>query len=173
MKKVLFSIAILGTLFAACSKSSTTTNPTNTNPTPTIPTDGWKLDGTKHTQVVVVRQESQGLVNATDGTSGSINTFGAFFKTYPSASGSFKIAGFVPDASAPYPNQKLAADEIVLIATVPNTSTGNKSYWTTGVENKKATVTVTGGKIKVEVPEVAVTGGNNDTLKLTGTITEK
>lgn len=164
---------VLGTLFAACSKSSTTTNPTTTNPTTsTIPSDGWKLDGTKHTQVYVVRQESQGLVNATDGTSGSINTFGACFKSYPTASGTFKIVGFTPDNAAPYPNQHLNAGEIVLLATVPNTSTGNKTYWTTGVENKTATVTVTGGKIKVEVPEVTVTSGNNDALKLTGTITE-
>jgi hypothetical protein len=133
MKRSLLVLSAVLVLFSACSKNNSTPTPTTpATPTNTIPADGWSLDATKYKQVTVVRQPSQELLNAVDGTSGSINSFGAFFKSYPTANGSYKIVGFTPDSTAPYPNAKLKDDEVVLIATITQSSGGNKSYWTTG-----------------------------------------
>lgn len=164
----LLLIAAIAASLAACSKSDDSATPGST-----IPADGWKLGATGYKQSLTVRQDNQGLVNALDGTAKPINTFGVCFKTYPTASGSYKIVGLVPDSVAWAPNSRLAAGEVVLIATTAQASGSNKTYYTTGVEGKSATVTVTGGKIKIEVPEIAVTSGASDTLKLTGTIAEK
>lgn len=173
MKKLLLCAFSLSLLFAACKKDETTTTPsTPSTTTPTIPTDGWTLNGTKHKQVFTNRQESQFTVGAYDATSKPIHTFSAFFNAYPTASGTYKIIPFIPDSTKPYPNQHVTNGEVVIIATIPNGTSNNTTYWCTGLEGKTATVTVTNGKLKVEVPEIAITSEAKDTIKLTGTINE-
>lgn len=174
MKKVLLFMLTLAAL-ASC-KKSTTTSPSTTTPTtttPTIPTDGWTLNGTKYKQAYCLRQTSVVALNAVDATTGTINSFAAFFKSYPTADGTYHIVKFVADSTTTVPGSKIGANDVIIIASVPKTTgSGDKSYWSMGYDGKDAKVTVSGGKIKVEVPEVAVTGGNNDTLKVTGTMIE-
>jgi len=168
---VFFSIL----LFASCSKDKTDTKPADNTPatptTPDIPADGWKLGSTTYKQMMTVRQEEQFLVNALDATSNP-NTFAVSFKAYPTASGKYKVVGFTPDPDNPYPYMHLNDGEIIVVPTTANSGGNNTTYYSIGTDNKEATVTVTGGKFKIEIPEILVTSGNNDTLKASGTIKE-
>lgn len=175
MKKSLQLSLIAVALFAACKKSDPTTpSTTPTTTTTTIPSDGWMLNGTKYKQAYCLRQASVVALNAVDATTGTVNSFAAFFKSYPTADGKYRIVKYTPDSTSIVPGNKIGANDIIIMGSVPKTGggSGDKSYWTMGFEGKDATVTVSGGKIKVEVPEVAVTSGNNDTLKITGTMIE-
>jgi hypothetical protein len=169
MKRILF-IAMTGLLFASCTPDETTT-PEPEPQESAIPADGWKFDGVKHTQVYVTRQESQRVVNALDATSGDPNTFGAFFHEYPTASGTYRIVVLVPDSSGARPGLNIADNEVIIVPTMAQSGQNNKTWWSTGAGNIDATVTVTNGKIKIEVPEIDVTDGTT-TVKATGTILE-
>ena len=176
MKKLLL-IATGGLfLFTACKKStttpSTTTTPTTT--TPTIPTDGWELDGVKHKQAYCLRQTNQFALNAVDALTGNISSFAAFFKAYPTTSGTYHIVLFSPDSTTTIPGSKIGANDVIIIASRPKTSgTDDDSYWSMGYDKKDATVTVgADGKLKIEIPQVMLTSGKNDTLKVMGTMIE-
>jgi hypothetical protein len=175
MKNILLALT-LGTLLASCSKSSTSTTPTNNNTTPTIPTDGWTFNGTSHKQVYCLRQTNQFCLNAVDATTGTINSFAAFFKAYPVSNGTYHIVAFSADSSMTYPGAKIGANDVIIVGSVPKTSgSGDDSYWSIGTEAKDATVTITNGKLKIEVPEVKVVkvgGTGADTAKITGTMVE-
>ena len=173
MKKLL-CIVTAAALFTACSKSSTTPATSPSTTTPVIPTDGWTLNGTAYKQKYGMRQTGQVCITGLDANS-PVNSFAAFFKTYPTASGTYHIVALVPDSTMSYPGQKIGPNDIVISGAIPNgNTTGNKykTMWSMGSEGKDATVTVTNGKIKVEVPEIAITSFNNDTSKITGTIIE-
>jgi predicted SnoaL-like aldol condensation-catalyzing enzyme len=175
MKK-LFLLPVLALLLTvlSCNKKANPT-PSATPPTTTtstIPADGWMLGTTKYKQALTVRQESQFVVNALDGTTGAVNTFAAFFKTYPTASGKYKVVTYTPTSDKPYAFQWINEGEVVIVATVPGTTGGNNKTHYSLSESLEATITVTGGKIKVEVPEITVRDANNNQQKLTGTILE-
>lgn len=172
MKNVLLTLAI-GCLLASCSKSSTTTTPSNNNNnTPKIPTDGWTLNGTSYKQAYCLRQTSQFCLNAVDGTTGKINSFAAFFKAYPVSNGTYHIVAFTADSTTTIPGTKIGTNDVIIIGSVPKTTgSGDKSYWSIGTDKIDATVTITNGKIKVEVPECKVVNGT-DTFKITGTMIE-
>jgi phosphopantothenoylcysteine synthetase/decarboxylase len=176
MKKLLALPALILLLtLVSCNKkddpSPSTTTPGTTTPTSSIPADGWTFGTTKHKQVMTVRQESQFVINALDATSGTINTLAAFFKTYPTTSGKMKIVTYTPTSDKPYPYQWINDGEVVIVATVPQASGDNKTYYSLA-ESVEATVTVTGGKVKVEIPEIHVTSADNDKQPVTGTIFE-
>ncbi|RYZ50616.1 MAG: hypothetical protein EOP49_13630, partial [Sphingobacteriales bacterium] len=157
--RTLIFIALSAIALTSCSKSET--NPTNNSG---IPTDGWKLDGTKHTQMYCVRQNNFRSLNAVDNDtsiSGIPYSFSACFHEFPTTSGTYHVVALVVDSSGSRPGLNIADDEIIILATVPQAGQNNKSYWSTGADGLNATVTVTGGKIKVEVPEIDVTDGNN------------
>lgn len=172
MKKALGTAIIASLLLAACNKKDDTTTPTNntTPTTTTIPTDGWKMNNIKYTQVYCLRQENQFLLNCVDGSS-PVNSFAAHFHAYPTASGTYHIVTLVVDSSAAYPGQNIGANDVIISGAIPNGASGYKTYWSTGVEGKDATVTISGGKMKIEVPEVAIQY-NGDTVKITGTMIE-
>jgi hypothetical protein len=168
MKKLLLSIVSAGILVASCSKKDDPAPTTPTTTTPTIPTDGWKLGATSYTSVVVART-GPNSISAFDavpsGSSPTSNTLNVFFSAFPTASGTFAIVQY-PSASP------LTATQIGVTAAVTASSS---TYASTGTDGISATVTVSGGKIKVELPEVWVkkTGsGSTDSLKVTGTVTE-
>jgi hypothetical protein len=137
--------------------------------TTTIPANGWILGTTTYSSVVVGRSGPD-VITAMDampaGGAITANTFNVFFSAFPTASGTFTIVQY-PSASP------LTASQIGVTAGLYATST---SYASTGTDGISATVTVTGGKLKIEVPEVWVkkTGtGATDSLKITGTILEQ
>jgi len=164
-KQLLLAVSCAILLLASCSKDKTDAAPADNTPaTSGIPADGWKLGGTTYKQVMTVRQEEQFVVNALDAISNP-NTFAVSFKAYPAASGKYKVVGFTPDADRPYPYMHLNDGEIIVVSTTANSGGNNTTYYSIGTDNKEATVTVTNGKFKIEIPEILVTSGNNDTLK--------
>lgn len=172
MNKLLLSTLSLALFFTACSKKETTTPTTTTPTTPTIPADGWKLNSTSYKQVATIRQTSQFGIFGIDKTTSPSNFAAFFHNAYPTTSGTFKIVGMIPDSSMSSPGQNLKDGEILIVATVAQSSGPNKSHWSIGTDGKTATVTVTNGKLKIEVPEILVISESNDTGKLTGTILE-
>ena len=162
-------MALAASLLCSCKKSSTS-SPTP-SPSPSIPTDGWKLGTTSYKQVYCLRQTGQFALNCVDATTGNIHSFAAFFKAYPTASGTYHIVKLVVDSTSTYPGVNIGDHDVIVTGSIPNGSGGSNGYWSIGTEGKDATVTITGGKMKIEVPEVSVVY-NTDTLKLTGTMVE-
>ncbi|MCW3122368.1 MAG: hypothetical protein JWQ38_1860 [Flavipsychrobacter sp.] len=177
MSKI-FCIAIAGSLlFTACKKSTTTTPTTTTTTTTTTtstptPTDGWMLGTTKYKQAYCLRQTNQFALNCVDATSGTINSFAAFFSAYPTVSGTYHIVAFKVDSTTTYPGKSIGANDVIITGSIPKTTgSGDNTYWSAGLEGKDAIVTLTAGKIKIEVPQVSVVSAA-DTLKITGTMIE-
>lgn len=167
MKKLLLFAVVIGICTTSCKKSETTTPaapaaPTNPT-TPTIPTDGWTLDGTKYTQAWGAQTGNES-VSAGDGAIGSGNSFNFFFKTVPTTDGVYKVIMYSGGTT-------IAADEVGVSAGL---ETAQKTYVSIGNDNVSATVTVTNGKVKVELPDTKVFNTNTagDTVILTGTVIE-
>ncbi|MES2702193.1 MAG: hypothetical protein V4649_06115 [Bacteroidota bacterium] len=161
MKKTILVCAAALALLASCKKSSTS------GPSSTIPASGWKLGSTSYTTAYAGRTGANSL-SAMDaipsGSSPNTNTMNAFFATLPTTGGTYRIVAW--PATTP-----LTAGQVGLTTGLYATST---TYRSTGTDAVDATVTVTGGKIKIEVPEVWVkTTTGTDSAKLTGTITEQ
>ena len=171
MKQMLYAAIAATLLFTACKKSSSTTPTTPTTTTTTIPTDGWKMGTTHYTQAYCLRQSGQFALNCVDGTTGTIHSFAAFFKAYPTADGSYHIVKLVADSSLTYPSANIGDHDVIICGSIPAATSGYNSYWSTGTEGKDATVTITGGKMKIVVPEVSIVH-NTDTLTITGTMVE-
>ena len=166
MKKLLLCIAAVSIVSASCNKTTTPATPTTpTTPTPTtgIPTDGWTLDGVKYTQAWGAQTGAESL-SAGDGAIGSGNSFNFFFKNIPTAGGTYKVVFYAGGAV-------LAADEVGVSAGL---ETAQKTYVSIGNDNVTATVTMTGGKLKIELPDTKVfnTKAAGDTVILTGTVVE-
>lgn len=169
MKKIIVGILSISVMFfASCEKKEDPAPaPPSAPTTPSIPTDGWVLGTTTYTTVYAGKSGANSL-SAMDGvpsgSSPAVNTCNIFFETYPTADGTYSIVQY-PSTSP------LSATQVGITAGLHATST---SYASTGIDGISATVTVTGGKVKVEIPEVwvKVTGGT-DSLKLSGTIIEQ
>jgi len=168
--KQLVCIVIAGSLaFTACKKSSSTSTTTTTT---SIPKDGWKLGANTYKQVYCLRQSGQFALNCVDATTGSIHSFAAFFKAYPTASGTYHIVRLAADSTMTYPGSNIGDHDVIVTGSIPSGAGSSHGYWSIGTEGKDATVTITGGKMKIEVPEVSVVYNNTDTLKLSGTMIE-
>jgi len=158
MKKLLLSAVMMTALFAACKKDD------DDNGGGTA-TNQWKINGTTYTGIT-------GGINASSGTlmgSGLSGTNGGFFivefngTTFPATGGSFKI---VTDTA-------LDANDEVVVSAVVGTMIGGASYTSTGTDGKMATVTVTGGKVSVTVPEInAQNDESSEVIKVSGNITQ-
>jgi hypothetical protein len=163
MKKLFLIIASSCLLISSC-KKSTTSAPTATT---TTPANGWKLGATSYSTAFAGRTGPASL-SAFDavpsGSSPTANTCNVFFSAFPAADGSFTIVKYPAPAA-------LTATQIGLTAGLYTSST---TYYSTGFDGIVATVTVTGGKIKVVIPEVWVKNTTGaDSLKLTGTVIEQ
>jgi hypothetical protein len=163
---VFFLITICIMCLGACKKDA---NKKKTNNS--VPADGWTLGTTQFTEAVGARTitnsggHSYTVIVAFDappsGSNPTTNTFQAVFATAPGANGTYHVVLF------PGPTV-LAADEVGIVAAGPDAS-----YTSTGTGPVDATVTVTGGKVKVVVPAVQVKKTtSSDVLNVTGTITE-
>ncbi|RWY52290.1 hypothetical protein [Mucilaginibacter gilvus] len=161
MKKLFFLMSTtVIILTASCSKSSSDPTPTGDNT--------WTLGGTKHTVTFTNKGLTSGgtpstLIIFADkipvGADPAVNTLNLSFKTSPTASGKYTLIGL---GSTPTDKQfQLSAG-------------GNgKAYGYIGVDTD-VDITITGGKVKVTIPEVllkSTTSGNPD-QKITATIFE-
>ncbi len=164
---VLALITVCIMCLGACKKDANK-KPTNTS---NVPADGWTLGTTQFKEAIGARTITNSgghaytVVVAFDalpsGSNPTTNTFQAVFATAPTANGTYHVVLF------PGPTV-LAADEIGIVAAGPDAS-----YTSTGSASVDATVTVTGGKVKVSVPAVQVKKTTStDVLNVTGTITE-
>ncbi|MCW3121476.1 MAG: hypothetical protein JWQ38_968 [Flavipsychrobacter sp.] len=166
-------------LLVSCKKSTTTTTtPTTTTPTTTtttttaIPTNGWKMGATSYTSVYVSRSGPTGSssgaavgLTALDAapTASTINKCTIYLPSYPTAGGTFRVVKVGSVVT-------LGATEVGVTAQLASSSA---YYASTGLDGIDVTVTVTGGKIKVVVPDVWVKNiAGSDSMKLTGTILE-
>ena len=165
MKHLLLSLTAISLLFASCKKSSSSSSTT------TIPSAGWKLGTTSYTSAYVARFGVTGSagtsveLTALDAlpTASAPNKCTIYFPTYPTTGGTFHVATVGTTIS-------LSATQIGVTAEIGATAT---YYASTGLDNIDATVTVSGGKIKVVIPDVWVKiVGGTDSLKLTGTVLE-
>jgi hypothetical protein len=166
MKKLFIASFVFSVLLGSCKKKEDATPAPSSS---SIPSNGWKLGTTTYTSVVVAKS-GPNSITAMDampsGGSPTANTFNVFFSAFPTASGSFSVVQY-PSATP------LTATQIGVTAAIFASSS---TYASTGTDGVSATVTVTGGKIKVELPEVWVkkTGASStDSLKLTGTLLEQ
>ncbi len=162
MKQYILLAAAAVLIAPSCKKSSSSTPA----PSSSIPSNGWKLGTTTYSTVLTNRLASINELSAFDGTpSGStpaVNTLNVYFSALPSTGGTFHIVS--------YP-ATLASNEIGIAAA---TYSPGADYVTTGHDGIDATVTVTGGKIKVVIPSVWVKNTSaGDSLKLTGTLVEQ
>ena len=166
--KHLVMIAALALFIGGCKKmsSDSATPASPTTPTATIPSNGWTLGTTTYNTAYAARVGTTTLTAfdaIPSGSSPATNTCNVFFSAMPATGGTFTIVQ--------YPGPPLTATQIGITAGLHTTST---TYYSTGHDAIAATVTVTGGKIKVEIPSVWVkntTGG--DSLKLAGTVIEQ
>ena len=163
MKKLLLAIATTGILLPSCKKSSSSTPA----PSSSIPANGWKLGTTSYTTALSARLAAINELSAFDGipsgSSPAVNSLNAYFSVLPTAAGTYHIVG--------YPAPSLGANDLGLSAGLYATSA---TYVSTGTDGINATVTVTGGKIKIVIPAVWVKNTTaGDSLKLTGTLIEQ
>ncbi len=170
MKRLIVSVFSVAVLAVSCTKK---TNPAPSTPitptTPTIPANGWELGTTSYTSVIVAKA-GPNIISALDGTpSGSspaVNSLNVYFSAFPATGGTFAIVQY--PSTTP-----LTSTQIGVTAGLYATAT---TYASTGSDAVNATVTITGGKLKIVIPEVWVkkTGsGAMDSLKLTGTVLEQ
>ena len=164
MKLVTTTLALSCLLFASCTKkSSSTPGPA---PATSIPSNGWKLGATSYNTAYAARIGTTTLTAfdaIPSGSSPGTNTCNVFFSSLPTAGGTYTIVQ--------YPGPPLTTTQIGVTAGLFATST---TYYSTGSDAITATVTVTGGKVKVEIPSVWVKNTTGaDSMKLTGTIIEQ
>lgn len=155
MKKILLSAAALTVLFAACSKSDDDNNASST----------WKVGGTSYTALTVSEDTSLLIGNlvAVSGTGNNVNSFAIIFDSaIPTANGTYKIVSS-PDSS----------NEVSIWA-INTSGSSMTSYTSSDWANANATVTVSGGKVSVSVPEVWAINDDNasDSVKISGSITQ-
>lgn len=168
MKKLILGILSVTVLLSSCSKKDDpAVAPTPV--TPTIPANGWKLGATSYTSVVVAKTGAN-IISAMDavpsGGSPAANSLNVYFSAFPATGGTFSVVQY--PSTTP-----LTATQIGVTAGLFATST---TYTSTGTDGINATVSITGGKLKIEIPEIWVkkTGsGATDSLKLTGTVLEQ
>ena len=159
MNKRILAALLSFVLLISCSKN-------DDDETPVAVTNGWKLGANSYTTVFAMRVATGGntAVTAMDaiptGSSSNVNTFIAYFSTVPTASGTYRIVSY-PSA--------LTATQVGIAAGGPN-----GTYVSTGAGTVDATVTVSGGKITVTVPQITVKKTNStEELSASGTIKEQ
>jgi len=159
MKKLTVLLSATTLLFSAsCTKKSTT-----------AAANGWTLGGKTYTTKYSASSASAKQLFAMDatpsGSSPTANSCIISFSALPTAGGTFKVVGFGVTST-------IGANELAVNA---STYSPVSSYVSSGYDNVSATVTVTGGKIKVVLPSIwmRASGSTTDSVQLTGTIVEQ
>jgi hypothetical protein len=168
MNKNFLLVAFLGLALTHCSPGPEF---------PIVSTDpaanaNWKLGIVTFKQVLGFRTDdgpSATTIAGTDGITSStvlnVNSWSFQFTKLPSVDGSYKIHPI--DVSTP-----LLADEVIVTASLPSLS---KVYIATGKDATAVSikVTISGGKISIEVPEIIVQEvTDKTTIKLNGLLVE-
>jgi hypothetical protein len=174
MKKDLrYVLAICSFCFLAisCKKS------TDDAGTSSTPSNGWRIGTTSYTTVFSMRNVGQpNSVGAFDAIPGSNNLNTAivlFNNTTGIAAGTFKVV------TKPNQSDLLANEIMVAPSTGYNQTSGqyNKQYVTVIGETVDATVTITGGKAKIVVPQINIISypinSSSTTSNFAGTIVEQ
>ncbi len=143
--KTFLLLAVVCTSIVSCKKSSTE----NSNATPS---NGWKLGATTYTTAITFR--NAGMLNtmvafdAIPTPTNTVNRFSVIFNnTTGIAAGTYKLVT--------KPNQSdLLADEMMVSPGVGFSSSGSMGteYVTVAGQTVSATVTITGGKATIVVP---------------------
>ncbi|MFN8297521.1 MAG: hypothetical protein U0T75_00350 [Chitinophagales bacterium] len=167
MKNVLQTLLTLAviTLFLASCKKDDDTNQTLSK--------AWKVNSQSYSQLTAIGANMGPVyalmaVEEMPGGSNPINSFTVYFKTRPTADGTYKVtyhanlADLLPDEAMINAKEKSGNTEAV--ATDANTG-------------KVVTVKIEGGKLNITVPQVAglrgpLTGSKNEAVTLEGNITE-
>lgn len=148
-KTTLVLLAFMVTLFA-CKKEDTATSGGS------IPTNGWRIGTTNYTTVMALRNvgmpNSIGAFDAIPGSNNLNTAIVLFNNTTGIAAGTFKVV-FKANQS-----DLLANEIMVATSTGYNQTTGqyNRQYATVVGETVDATVTITGGKAKVVIPQINI-----------------
>jgi hypothetical protein len=138
---------------------------------------GWKLGSTNYNQGFMIKMDAGVFVqyvawdkiptadeaNNNSNSNVTLNSFGFLFKSTPAA-GTYDIV-FKSDPSL------LTSTEVMISSA---SKTENKNYVAFVATTVKATVTVSGGKVTITVPEIQVSqeGNVNVTTTLSGTLKE-
>lgn len=158
MKKMLFIAAAAGMMFTSCKKDENkgaSGGGTNT----------FKIGSVSYNADYVMSIASQLTGSSTptaDMSNGGVS-IGFPGMTLPTTSGTYKIVAIAEKA-----------DEVAVTFT-QNKSGTSTAYAASGSDNKTAVVTVSGGKVKVEIPEIWVVNlfTGTDSLKASANITQK
>lgn len=162
----------LSTAIVSCKKDDAASSNTAS-----IPSNGWRIGTTNYTTVFAMRNVGQpNSIGAFDAlpTANNLNTTVVLFNNVTGiAAGTFKVV-FKANQS------DLLADEIIVGASTGyNQSTGQyaKQYATVPGETVNATVTITGGKAKIVIPQINIKSyfpvtGTPENTTFAGTIQE-
>lgn len=158
--------------FFSCKKDSNDAGDSST-----IPANGWKIGSANYTTVFSMRNLSHpNSISAFDAipTADNFNAVAVVFNnTTGIAAGTFKVV------TKPNQSDLLANEIMVAPSTGYSQSTGhyNKQYVTALTETVDATVTITGGKAKIVVPQINIITypitSTSTTSTFTGTIVEQ
>lgn len=139
----MLSAAAMTLLFAACSKDDDNGS-SNT----------WSVGSNSYTATTVTTNGPQLVAN--NGTKIVTATFTG--SSLPTSGGSFAVVG-----------AGMAANEVMVGVT---DGTVNGTYVTTGTDNKTATVTVSGGKVKIVATDLRAKNTNGDSTTISLNITQ-
>lgn len=149
MKKVLFSaiaLALLAT--SSCKKDDDNNGPSN----------GWVLNNTTYNTLAT--SGNGGVILASSNS--PLGFLSVTFASKPTANGTYRV---ISDNGTVGPNQ--------VSFSVSSTATFTDTYESTGNGTVDATVTVNGGKVTINCPDVWVKkDGTTDSLKLSTNLTE-
>jgi hypothetical protein len=167
---LLISIASIG--LYSCEKSTDDAGGSSS-----IPANGWRIGTTNYTTLFSMRNAGQpNSIGAFDAipNADNLNTVIVLFNnTTGIAAGTFKVV------TKPNQSDLLANEIMVAPSTGYNQSTGqyNKQYATVIGETVDATVTITGGKAKIVVPQINIISvpinSSSTTSNFAGTIAEQ
>ncbi|MBA3829351.1 MAG: hypothetical protein H0X33_10480 [Taibaiella sp.] len=139
MKKSFLGFIALGILFGTSCKKSSSSSTTGSGK------GSWKVGSNTYNVVTVLAPASSGtwqLLASTGQSGASINTISFIFFKMPTVSGSYRVVDGVSDSG----------NEVQMVSSNINGSS-NTTYASTSTGNVNATITVTGGKVSISMPD--------------------
>ncbi len=148
MKSLLFALSALLVLTTSCNQTTDNKN---------LIDNIWILDGTRYKVAEITRNDTANAISVVDLYSNGINFY---FGKLPMASGDYSIV-----RTPQQPNE-------LAIFAVKQDST---RVYASNVDNKTASITVDGGKIRIKTDKITVENVNQpgDKIELQITISEK
>ena len=174
---LVFALFLVPIIFFSCGKNDTSTATIPTPTTPITPIGSWIVGANTYNSVYCARDTSNNaLFSEANNKPGDLFTFILFvnFKKLPTVSGTYTIK------SADSLKLGLGTSEITIFAqSADRHFIEHEDFLPIGKENSaaKATVTITSGKIKVDIPVIRVASYKSyssiiDTVSLSGTLIE-